>query len=453
MTVVAMLEVAAIALVFLIFSLLSNRLARTVMTAPLFFLGAGLVLASNLISMLDFAGLEPVFLAVGTVALGLSFFVDASRINLSTLRGNISLPSRLLLVGLPLTFLLGTVLAYWLLPALFWVEAALVAIILTPADAGLMTLALSSARVPARIRQTINIESSLNDGLTTPIAAILIALSQTRLGYESIRYRLYYPLEQILISLAVGAAVGGLGGWLLRRAVQKQWMASSFRGLVVPSLTALALAFAAYLGGNQFIACFVGGVALGFFMQTFSQPLTGFAETLTNLLSLVVFLFVGARIIALWQAITWEIVLYALLSLTLVRVLPVAIALQGSGLRRESILFLGWSGPRGLVSIVLGLIVVAVLFDIPHRTTIAATVVTTVSLSVVLHGISGLPLVSWYGRRMEALGAGAPENRPVAEIPFRFGWSHLAAHSDERVAEWEARRAARARAGGDTDDG
>jgi NhaP-type Na+/H+ or K+/H+ antiporter len=240
-----------------------------------------------------------------------------------------------------------------------------------------------------------------------------------------------------------------VGGWLLRHAVQRRWLASSFEGLVIPCLTALALAFAAYLGGNQFIACFVGGIALGFFIQTFGQPLTGFAETLTNLLGLLVFLFVGTKMVVLWQTITWEIVLYALLSLTLVRVLPVAFALMGSGLRRESVLFVGWSGPRGLVSIVLALVVVAALYDIPHRNVIVTTVVTTVSLSVVLHGISGLPLVSWYGRRMEALGAEAPENRPVADIPFRLGWSHLADRSDARVSAWEARRAARSQTGGD----
>jgi NhaP-type Na+/H+ or K+/H+ antiporter len=438
-----MIEIGTIALVFLVFSLFSRKMARTVITAPLFFLATGLLLASTLVRVVSFEGLGSVFLLVGTAALGLSFFVDASRISLSTVRANLSLSGRLLLIGLPLTFLLGTLLARWLLPTLFWVEAALLAIILTPADTGLVILALSSSRVPSRIRQTINLESSLNDGLTTPIAAVLMALSQTRLGFVPIRYRLYYPFEQIVISLLVGAAVGGIGGWLLQRAVHKQWMVPSFQGLVVPALTVLALVLAVYLGGNQFIACFAGGIALGFFIHAFDQQLSAFAETVVNLLYMMVFLMLGAKMIEVWDSITWRVVLYALLSLTAVRMLPVAVALWGSGLSRESVFFIGWSGSRGLASIVLALILVAALFGIPHRTDIISTVTVTVSLSVFLHGVSGIPLVSWYGRRMEALGAGAPENRPVAEIPFRLGWSHAATHSEERIAGWEARRATR----------
>lgn len=447
-----MIEIAAIALVFLIFSLFSRKLARTVISAPMFFLLAGLLLASDLVRLVSFEDAAPILQIVGVTALGLSFFNDASRIGLASLGGNVSLPARLLLLGLPLTFLLGTLLAGWLLPDLFWVEAALLATILTPADTGLISMVLSSPRVPVRIRQAINIESSLNDGLTTPIAAILIALSQTRLGYEAISYRLLFPLQQIVVAGLVGVLVGGSGGWASRQAEQRQWIVPSFQGLVFPSLAMLALTLATRLGGNYFIASFVAGVALGFFVQDFSQHRSGFSETLTHLLSLVVFLFLGAKVVELWTSITWQIVLYAALSLMVVRMLPVAAAMWGTGLQGESLLFLGWFGPRGLASIVLATIFVGNLPDIPHAETVITTVTVTVSLSVLLHGISAIPLVVWYGRRMERLLPESPENRPVDEIPFRLGWSHLAAQSDQRVSGWEARRAPRANTSRDSDD-
>jgi NhaP-type Na+/H+ or K+/H+ antiporter len=447
-----MIEVASIALVFLIFSLLSRRLASTVISAPMFFLFAGMLLASDLVGLVSFEDVAPALLVVGMAALGLSFFNDASRIKLNALRSNVSLPARLLFIGLPLTFLLGTLLARWLLP-LYWTEAALLAVILTPADTGLITVFLNSPRVPQRMRQALNIESSLNDGLTTPIAAILITLSQTRLGFESIGYRLSFPIEQILVALAVGLLVGGSGGWLLRRAMQRQWIVPSFQGLVFPSLTALALTLTFYLKGNYFIACFVGGATLGVFVGDFSPQHSGFAETLTHLLSLVVFLFLGAKVVELWAVITWPIVLYALLSLTVVRMLPVAAAMWGKGLRWESLLCLGWFGPRGLASIVLATIVVGSVSGIPHSETIIATVAATVALSVVLHGVSAIPLIVWYSFRMERLHADSPEYQPVEEIPFRLGWfSSIVEQTDRRISAWETRREPRSDAGGYKDE-
>jgi NhaP-type Na+/H+ or K+/H+ antiporter len=204
----------------------------------------------------------------------------------------------------------------------------------------------------------------------------------------------------------------------------------------------MALAIAVVLDGNYFIACFVAGISAGYFVRGTSQNYTRFAETLTQVLSLVVIMFVGAKLVDLRSGITWRIVLYAVLSLTLVRMLPVAVAMWRDGLQRQSLLFLGWFGPRGLASIVLALIVVNALADIPHRETIVTVVVVTVSLSVFLHGISAIPLIVWYGRTVERLDPGAPEKRAVDEIPVRAGWLHQVGHADQRVTTWEARRGA-----------
>lgn len=435
-----MIELAAIALTFLLFSLFSRRLASTVITAPLFFMLAGFALASDLVQAVSFDSAFATVQVVAITALGLSFFTDASRISVSTLTGSLSLPARLLVIGLPLTFLLGALFAALIFPQMALVEAALLAIILSPSDTGLITTVLGSSRVPTLIRRTINIESSINDGLTTPIAAILIALSQSRLGYEEVSFQLLSPLTQIMTAVLVGGAVGAGGGYLMRLAEKREWIVPTFQGLLYPALVMLALSVTNFLNGNYFIACFIAGVLVGLFIKDYSRGHLGFAETLMQLLSLVTFMFLGTELLKLWGLVTWRVVLYALLSLTVVRILPAAIALWGKKLRWESVLFLGWFGPRGLASIVLATIVVGSIPDVPHVETIVIVAVVTVSLSVLLHGISTIPLVVWYGRRVERMPPDAREFQQVDEIPARFGWLHSAERAEARISGWEERR-------------
>jgi NhaP-type Na+/H+ or K+/H+ antiporter len=213
-----MIGLATIAAVFLIFSLVSQRLQKTVLTAPIFFVAAGLLLGSRLIRAVDFAQVAPFFLVVGIVALSLSFFNQASRVNPATLVGAAALPARLLLIGLPLTIVAGTLLAAGLFPGLTLIEAALLATILAPADTGLIPTVMASQRVPVRIRQALNVESSLNDGITTPFAALFMALAQTRLGSAAVTFHWLSPLTGVALALGVGLAVGGVGGWPLREA-------------------------------------------------------------------------------------------------------------------------------------------------------------------------------------------------------------------------------------------
>ena len=404
-----MIDIASIAFVFLIFSLISRKLEKTIINAPIFFLISGILIGSDLIKSVGLSDVRPILLFVSITTLGLSFFINAARTGLRALRGDISLPINLLVFGLPLTVLLGTLLATWLFPQLKWVEAALLAVILSPSDTNLISHALNNSRIPARIRQAINIESSLNDGLTTPIAAILIALSQVQFGYATIKYHLAFPFQQILVAILAGALVGALGGWLLQLAEKKEWVVPSFQGLVLPSLTILALSLSAEFGGNYFIASFVAGIFLTFFVKEISQHQIAFSETLTNLLSLLIFLFLGQMLFKLKEEITWQIFAYALGSLTFVRIMPVALALWRKKLHPASILFIGWFGPRGLASIVLAIIAVGNLSDIQHGDAIILVVAVTVSLSIILHGLSAIPFSLWYEKRMEKLPPEAVE--------------------------------------------
>ena len=405
----SMIDIAAIALVFLIFSLTSRKLAKSVINAPIFFLISGIFIGSDLLTSAGVGDIAPILLFVGVTTLGLSFFNNAARTGFSALKGDISLPFRLLFLGLPLTVLAGTFLAVWLFPELKWIEAALLAVILTPSDTNLIGLVLNNPRVPQRIRQAINIESSLNDGFTTPMASILIILSQVQLRYNVVKYRLIEPFQQIAVAILVGIFVGALGGWFLRLAEEKKWIVPSFQGLVFPSLTMLVLSLSAYYGGNYFIASFVAGIFLTLFIKQISEKEISFSDTLMNLFNLLIFLFLGQIFFELKEEFTWQIFLYAFLSLTLVRILPISIAMWRKKLDISSLLFMGWFGPRGLASIVLATIVVAGVPDIPHGHTIILTVVVTVSMSVVLHGLTAIPFSQWYGDRMEKLPPSAPE--------------------------------------------
>lgn len=448
-----MIELAAIAATFLAFSLVSRRLQDTVLTAPIFFVAAGLLLGSSLIPALNFEQVAPFFLVVGVVALSLSFFNQASRINPATLPGSAGLPARLLLIGLPLTVVAGALVGIWTFPGLPLIEAALLAIILAPADTGLIPAVMGSERVPVRIRQALNAESSLNDGITTPFAALFMSLAQTRLGLETTGFRWLSPLTQVALALLIGLVTGCIGGWLLREADRRGWIAPGFQGLVFPSLTMIALPVAYLAGGNYFIACFVAGTTTAWMLRDYGKPaysagaghspgetqVRRFSETTEHMLSLVVLLILGTELVGRLSAIDWRIVLYAVLSLTLVRMIPVAIALLGKNLHWESVLFLGWFGPRGLASIVLGTLVLVTVPGIPHSETITLTVMTTVVLSVVLHGASAIPLVVRYGQRAARFEAEAPENKPVAEMPIHLEWSRRAGHTEERISAWEAR--------------
>jgi NhaP-type Na+/H+ or K+/H+ antiporter len=421
-----MIGLATIAAVFLIFSLVSQRLQKTVLTAPIFFVAAGLLLGSRLIRAVDFAQVAPFFLVVGIVALSLSFFNQASRVNPATLVGAAALPARLLLIGLPLTIVAGTLLAAGLFPGLTLIEAALLATILAPADTGLIPTVMASQRVPVRIRQALNVESSLNDGITTPFAALFMALAQTRLGSAAVTFHWLSPLTGVALALGVGLAVGGVGGWPLREADRRGWISPGFQRLVFPSLTMIALPVAYVADGNYFVACFVAGMTTAWVLRDYGERHSRFSETAEHMFSLVVLLILGTEFVERLPALDWRIVLYAFLSLMLVRMVPVVIALLGKRLHWESVLFLGWFGPRGLASIVLGTLVLVTVPGIPHTETIAQVVMTTVVFSVVLHGASAIPLATRYGRRASQFEAEAPENRPVVEMPIRLEWSHHA---------------------------
>src|SRR5829696_9217732 len=337
-----------LAAVVLAFGLVSRRLEGTLLTAPIVFVVAGFVLGPWGLGLVEFRLDSHTVLLVSEVALAIVLFTDAASTNLPSLRQNEALPLRLLAIGMPLTIVLGTVVAALVLTDLTLWEAAIVGTVLAPTDAALGQAVVSNPRVPVRVRQALNVEAGLNDGLSVPFLALFLTLAVAKEELQPVSYWLRFALEQVGLGVLVGFGVGLVGGWLVSRASKRESMTDSSQRIALLVLAIIAWALADQIGGNGFIAAFVAGLAVGPTVERVGEQLIRFTEAEGQLLNLSVFFVFGVLILGTIQHLSWEVAVYALLSLTLIRMLPVALSLYGTHLRTVSVLFAGWFGPRGL---------------------------------------------------------------------------------------------------------
>ena len=410
-----------LAAVVFAFGLVSRRLEGTVLTAPIVFVVAGAILGPAGLGLVEVNLDDHTVLLVGEIALALVLFTDAARINLSALRQNEGLPLRLLGIGMPLTIALGTASAALLLTDLTFWEAAIVGTVLAPTDAALGQAVVSNPRVPGRMRQALNVEAGLNDGLSVPFLALFLTLAVAEEELQPASYWIHFALEQVGLGILVGVGVGLTGSWFMSWASKREWMTDSSQRLALLALAIIAWALADTVGGNGFIAAFVGGLAVGPTVERVGEQLIRFTEAEGHMLNLSVFFIFGVLVVGLLVSLSWHVALYALLSLTVIRMLPVALSLYGTHLRGISLLFAGWFGPRGLASIVLGLLVVAEAPLLSGRDEIELVVALTVLLSVLLHGVTAAPLSAVYAHRVEGMAADAPEKQGSVELTTRMG--------------------------------
>lgn len=415
-----LLSLAVIAGGFLLYSLISGRLQGTVVTAPLVFIVFGFVVGTG---GLNLANVDPGHSAIHLIAeftLILVLFTDAARIDLNRVRRDHNLPTRMLIIGLPLAIVSGSIVASQLFPAFSFWEVALLAALLAPTDAALGQAVISAKAVPVRIRQAINVESGLNDGIALPAVLLFAALAGTAHGAAQASEWVRFGLLQVTLGPVAGVVIGYIGARVLDAAVERGWANTAFQGIGILSLAVFTYVATELIGGNGFIAAFIGGMVFG---HTIRHPCTflfEFMETEGQLLMLITFLVFGAALLPEGIAhLNPTIFLYAVLSLTVIRMIPIAISLLGSGLSLPSHLFLGWFGPRGLASILFVLLILEES-DVPHRDELLSITVITVALSVLLHGVSAAPLARIYGRLAERMGE-CEESRVVAELPLREG--------------------------------
>ena len=395
---------------------LSARLERFDVTAPITFVVAGLLLTHGPLAFLSVAPSHTLIKELAEFTLALVLFSDASRVAPRELRADAGLYVRLLGVALPVTIGLGTLLAFVLVSSGNAWLALLVGAALAPTDAALGAGMMANPVIPARIRRLINVESGLNDGIATPFVSVAIAGAAT--GGEIAGHGAAAAAAELVVGIAVGVAVGGVGGLLVKAARQRGWVNEGFAGPAVLGLAVCAYACGVALHGNGFIAAFVGGLAFGTTAGRRGQPLMPFVEETGALVSLLVWLTFGAvEIVPAVEGLTWQIVLYAVLSLTVIRMAPVALSLIGSGLSRTAVAFVGWFGPRGLASVVFALIALEDLGE-PGAAPAVSVIAITVLLSVLVHGATADPLARRYGPELASATVGADADR-LPELPAR----------------------------------
>jgi NhaP-type Na+/H+ or K+/H+ antiporter len=400
-------NMAIIGIFVFVYSILSGRLERTPVNGAIVFIAFGLILGPLGLGLLKLNIASEMLRVLAELTLALVLFTDAANSNLSVLKKSYQLPRRLLLIGLPLTILLGFGAGLLLFEELSLLEIAILATMLAPTDAALGKAVVTNKSVPAPIREGLNVESGLNDGICVPVLFILLALASTS-GSETSALKLV--AEEIGIGIAVGALLAAVGAWFIKQCEHRGWVTETWRQLIVVSLAFTCFASAQSLGGSGFIASFVGGLLFGGLAshREYKHTLLLGAEGIGDTFALITWVVFGAIVVGhRFANISWQIVLYALLSLTLVRMLPVFLVLFGMRLKTHEKLFMGWFGPRGLASIVFGIIVLQE--QLPGGDTIIITVVCTIVLSVVAHGLSANPLVAALtakNKRVESKAAG-----------------------------------------------
>ena len=393
-------NLALLAAFVLIYSVCSKGLERTPFSGAIVFTAFGLLFGPIGAGLLNLDVTAEGMRLIAELTLAVVLFTDAAKVNFRVLKQFVSLPVRLLLFGLPLTILIGFGLGALMFDGLTLVEIAILATMLAPTDAALGEAVVTDEAVPSRIRESLNLESGLNDGICVPILFIFIALATEGAQDKSIMLAFQLVAEEIGIGLAVGFGVTALGIVLLKLADRRDWMTEDWRRLPVVALAFVCFSLAQILGGSGFIAAFTGGLLFGRMEKQQKKALLVSAESAGDTLSLLTWVIFGAGVVgSAIGSFSWNDLLYALLSLTVIRMVPVFVVLAGTDLSPAEKLFMGWFGPRGLASIVFGVIVLNE--HLPGGNIMAITVICTVILSVIAHGVSANPLVAALAARIK----------------------------------------------------
>ncbi len=411
-----MRELLTMAIVVFGYALVSHRVERLAVTGPMVMVAVGLVIGEGGLDWLDLELETESVSLLAEATLVLVLFSDATRIDLMRLRANFGIPARMLGFGLPLTVVVGTLVALALFGDLRFWEAALLAAILAPTDAALGAAVVTDDRLPVRVRQSLNVESGLNDGLAVPVVTVMLALAAAEEEGDTAEW-LEFIARQIGFGLVIGIAAGYVGGVLLDEFVKRGWVDGALRQISTLAIAVAAFAGAEQIEGNGFVAAFVAGLAFGAVARAHCPHVQDFVEDEGELLTLLTFLVFGAVIAGpRLDELTWQIAVYAVLSLTVIRMVPVAASLFGAGLRRETVAFFGWFGPRGLASVVFGILVVEEV-DLTGSDEIFLVMAWTVLASVFLHGITARPWAAGLASRLAGMAPDEPEMVEMGEMP------------------------------------
>ena len=403
------LDLVIFAVFILIYSAVAGAVERTWISGAIIFTAFGLLIGPVGLGLISLEADREAIKTLAELTLALVLFADAAGADMGVLKKFQRLPVRLLLVGLPLTILLGFGIGALLFQKLSLVEVALLATMLAPTDAALGKAVVTNDKVPNAARQGLNVESGLNDGICVPILFVFLALATGKAGEEG-PWLLAVKLvaEEIGIGLAVGLLLTGLAVTLLKVAWRRKWLTETWIQIPIVALALACFAGAQFIGGSGFIAAFSGGLLFGVLATDQREEFLRAAEGTGDTMSLITWVIFGAAVVS--KAIgnfSWIMILYSILSLTLIRMLPVFFSLTGLRTNTEGKLFIGWFGPRGLASVVFAVIVLNA--NLPNGGVLAMTVVCTVILSIILHGTSANPWARGFGERWQKWQGGGEQ--------------------------------------------
>lgn len=385
-----------------LYSVVASRLERTPISGAVIYLFVGLACGTYGLGLVELNVEGETLKRLAEFTLALVLFSDSANANLGVLRKVEGIPIRLLLVGLPLTIAAGCGVGFLIFGELTFVEIALLATMLAPTDAALGQAVVTNESVPDSVRESLNVESGLNDGICVPVLLIFLALAAGgATGNETASLIIKLPLQAIGIGAAVGVVLAIVGSFLVRFCGSRGWITGAWTGIPVVALAMFCFALSQWLGGSGFIGAFVGGLLFGGLIKghEVKEKLLSGAESAGNVMSLLTWFVFGAVAFGKGlQNCSWQVLLYAVLSLTIVRMLPVLLCLIGVKMRVDSKSFIGWFGPRGLASIVF--IVMVIDAKLPGNDTLVAVVTWTVALSIIAHGISAVPFAKIYAKRV-----------------------------------------------------
>jgi len=400
-------DIVILAVFTFCYSTVAGAIERTWISGAIIFTAFGLLIGPVGLDLISIKANGETIRILAELTLALVLFTDAAGADLVVLRRTEALPTRLLLVGLPITILLGFGVAVVCFPKLSLLEVAMLATMLAPTDAALGKAVVTNEKVPAGIRQGLNVESGLNDGICVPILFVFLALAMGNTG-EGGPWKLALRLvaKEIGIGLALGLLLTLVAGRLLKFAWQRHWLTETWIQIPIVALALLCFAAAQLLGGSGFIASFSGGLLFGSLAKEHRDNFLRAAEGTGDTMALITWVIFGSAVVGYALGhFNWVILLYAVLSLTLIRMLPVFFALAGLSATTEEKLFMGWFGPRGLASIVFAVIVVDA--NLQNSGLIAMTVVCTIILSIIAHGVSANPWARRLGEHFKGVQGGA----------------------------------------------
>lgn len=393
------MSIIIITLVVLGYGYYSKYLSNLNISGPMVFTSIGILLSPVGFNLVTVDLNTEIVTITAEIALIIILFADASGLKLKKLKLGWGIPFRLLFIGLPITIVFASLMAKAMFPEELTIYLVLMALLLAPTDAALGKAVVSDKKVPQKIRDSINIESGLNDGIVFPILLGLIAIITAEQAGSSDTHWLMYVAQQVVFGAIIGAIIGYINAKFSIRTIGKDRVDAAYKNLIPIAIAIFSYYVAEYFGGNGFIAAFFSGMFLGNYNDELRENVENFVESESELLILISFMVFGLTFIpATIDFWTFDVLLYSLLSLTLLRMIPVAISLIGTKLDFATVLFIGWFGPRGIASILYVLIVVNEVISIKTHETVYAVVTLTILLSIFLHGISAKPLVSLYAK-------------------------------------------------------